>query len=258
MNQTEVRTGWAGLLSRLAMTAILFGTVTGLAIRFGPFHPGVEWGVLLHTLVGLLTLPPLLWYCWVHWVDYKRYAMSHVVLLGYVSLAGLVVCLVSGVLLTWQGLLSVRTSWAWRQVHLISTFVAVGTLIPHMVLVIVHMRREKVVRPVGRFFLQATAATLAGVAAIAVLTFLYSGTEYVNEFPADYTFVYGADRPFAPSLATTATGGAFDPRSLGGSETCGTTGCHAEILAEWKPSAHRYSAFDKLFQAIQSVMAEQN
>jgi hypothetical protein len=81
---------------------------------------------------------------------------------------------------------------------------------------------------------------------------------YNNTFPADYSLIYGKDKPFVPSLARTATGGAYDARSLAGSETCGQSGCHSQILEEWKPSAHRYSAMDPVFQGIQTVMAEQN
>jgi len=40
--------------------------------------------------------------------------------------------------------------------------------------------------------------------------------------------------------------------------SCGTVGCHAQIVEEWKPSAHRYAAMDPIFQGIQSVMAKQN
>ncbi|HEY7510810.1 MAG TPA: multiheme c-type cytochrome, partial [Vicinamibacteria bacterium] len=53
-------------------------------------------------------------------------------------------------------------------------------------------------------------------------------------------------------------GGAFDARSLSGSESCGTARCHTQIVQEWKPSAHRYAAMDSLFLGIQNVMAEQN
>jgi hypothetical protein len=86
----------------------------------------------------------------------------------------------------------------------------------------------------------------------------YSGTKYQNGFPADYNYAYGANRPFAPSLAHTSTNGAFDPRSLAGSESCGQSGCHTEIYNEWKTSAHRYAAMDPIFQGIQNVMAKQN
>jgi len=48
------------------------------------------------------------------------------------------------------------------------------------------------------------------------------------------------------------------PDALAGSETCGTAGCHEEILAEWEPSAHRYASRSAFFQLIQGAMAESN
>ena len=50
----------------------------------------------------------------------------------------------------------------------------------------------------------------------------------------------------------------LDARTLAGSQSCGTTNCHAEIVKEWLPSAHRYAAMDPLFQFIQTTMATQN
>jgi hypothetical protein len=51
---------------------------------------------------------------------------------------------------------------------------------------------------------------------------------------------------------------AVRPAALAGSETCGTSGCHEQIYAEWQPSAHRYSSRSKFFQLIQGAMAESN
>jgi len=52
--------------------------------------------------------------------------------------------------------------------------------------------------------------------------------------------------------------GAITPAALAGSRTCGAAGCHEEILAEWEPSAHRYSSRSAFFQLIQGAMAEAN
>jgi len=52
--------------------------------------------------------------------------------------------------------------------------------------------------------------------------------------------------------------GGIAPESLAGSRNCGTSGCHEEILAEWEPSAHRYSSRSAFFQLIQGAMAEAN
>jgi hypothetical protein len=86
----------------------------------------------------------------------------------------------------------------------------------------------------------------------------YRPIELDNRLPDDYNFLYGAAEPFAPSLARTSTGQAFDARSLGGSASCGTAGCHTQIVEEWAVSAHRYSAMDPAFRAIQQVMGQQN
>ena len=84
--------------------------------------------------------------------------------------------------------------------------------------------------------------TVLGGVIVFLGSLAYRPPELQKEFPADYSFRYGEDRPFAPSLAKTSTGGAFDARSLGGSESCGQSGCHTEIVEEWKVSAHRLSA----------------
>ena len=201
---------------------------------------------------------PLAWYYTWHFQDYRKQALSDVLLLGYLGLTALLVCCLSGIVVTWQGLLSVKTSPAWRMVHLVSTLVTLGAGLAHVMLAYVRARKEVVAVPVRGYFGYTGAATLAGVVLSVALGMLYSGTRYVNEFPKGYNFLYGKDRPFAPSLARTASGGAMDARSLAGSESCGTAGCHEQILKEWTPSAHRYAAMDTVFQTIQNVMAKQN
>ena len=257
--KAPVKTGWSSKLTRISFVALVFLSVSGLVITFPPFHATIQWTVLIHTLAGLLTLVPILWYSWLHWVDYKKYNLSDVVLLGYVAVAALlVVCLISGLVVTWQGLFGVRMSPLWRNVHLYSTYVLLATAIPHVLLAFWRYR-QKATAPFARPLVwQSLAATLVGGLVIWGLANLYAGPSYVNEFPEDYSYLYGEDRPFAPSLAVTTSGGAFDDESLANSMTCGTASCHTQILEEWQPSAHRYSAMDPLFQKVQSVMAEQN
>ena len=240
------------------MAALLFEAVTGLAITFAPFHAAVQWSVILHTGIGALTLLPLAWYCAVHWWDYRRWALSNVVLLGYVALIGLVVCAASGVVLTWQAIVGVKISAVWRQTHLISTFVMLGGLVPHLLFVALKAFKGEASTAARAYLWQTGAVVVVALLAAGGLSFTYSGAKYVNQFPSDYSFLYGTNRPFAPSLAKTDTGGAFDARSLAGSRSCGTGGCHEQIVEEWLPSAHRYASMDTLFQGIQEVMAKQN
>ncbi|MDH3744814.1 MAG: cytochrome c family protein [Acidobacteriota bacterium] len=256
--QEGIRTGWASRISRLAMAALVAEAVTGLLITFAPFSAAVEWTVLLHTVVGLIVLVPLTWYTIAHWADYKHYSFSDSLLLGYVAAFALLLCALSGVVVTWQGLFALRMSPLWRNIHLYSTFVALLATLPHLVLVYIRLGKRRTEVRAGKLAGWSLGAAVLMIAIVALLPRVYGSVEYVNQLPEDYNFLYGEDRPFAPSLAVTSTGGAFDAESLAGSESCGTSRCHSQILEEWKPSAHRYAAMDPLFQKVQSVMAEQN
>jgi len=240
------------------MGLLLFEIVTGLAVTLGPFSATVQWGVLAHTLVGLVMLLPVCWYTVKHWIDYRERAFSDVVLLGYITAGALLVCLLSGAVVTFEALFRTRTLPLWRNVHLISTLIVLGGVAAHLVLAFLRSRKIAGAVVIRSFALRTALIVVGGILLIAVVAFRYPGVRYVNEFPHDYSFLLGKDRPFAPSLARTSTGGAFDARSLSGSMSCGTAGCHEQILEEWKPSAHRYSAMDPVFQGIQMVMAKQN
>lgn len=254
----QIRTGWSAALSQVAGAILLFTTVSGLAITLGPFRPVIEWGLLLHTIVGIIAVIPLGWYVARHWEDYTDQALSDVLVLGYVALGALVLCVLSGLVVTAQALVGIRTTPWLRYTHLISTLLMLAAAIPHVFISWLRRRNTELANGAAKWFRVTAIATAVGLGAAVVLTLAYSGTKYRNEFPADYSYPFGKNRPFAPSLAHTATNGAFDPRSLAGSETCGASGCHTQIYDEWKTSAHRYSAMDPIFQGIQTVMAKQN
>ncbi len=255
---TDIRTGWATFLSRTTGAILLFELVSGLAITFGPFRPAIQYGLLVHTVVGILTLAPIAWYLIRHWQDYSKQALSDVVVLGYVGGGALIVCLISGVAITTQALFGIRTYPWLRYVHLISTLLLVFVVVPHIVIAWLRRRAHEATRGAAQWAWISLAVTMATTAVVLGLPLAYSGPKYHNEFPADYSYAFGKDRPFAPSLAHTATNGAYDARSLAGSETCGSSGCHTEIYQEWQTSAHRYAAMDPIFQGIQNVMAKQN
>ena len=257
-NDRVLRTGWSSGWTAICLAALAVEAGTGLLVTFAAFHSAVQWGLLLHTALGLLLLVPLTGYLLAHWLDYRRYNLSDTVLLGYVAGAALLACAASGLVVTAQGLLGTRMSAAWRVVHLWSTWAALGVAAVHLALALVRRRREAVWSRLLRPAAWTGAGLVACTLAVGGLATLYAGPRYRNEFPADYSYLFGKERPFAPSLARTATGGAFDEESLANSRTCGTAGCHSQILAEWQPSAHRYAAMDPLFQKVQSVMAEQN
>ncbi|MBI3950732.1 MAG: hypothetical protein HY314_09790 [Acidobacteria bacterium] len=254
--------------SRLAIAAagfLLFETLTGLSIWLLPFSVANQWMVILHTAVGLIFLIPCIWYLVRHWLIYRRTTMTHIKLMGYGGIFTLLALGISGLVLTVEAVVSVKISYLWDTVHIIATLAAVALIVPHIVLIVVRDRRAKVIEEIAAtlaaqtaYGLKSAVVTLVLLALVGLGWLAYRPVKLTNEFSPDYSFRYGQDRPFAPSLSRTETGGALDWKLFSGSESCGTSGCHTQIMEEWRVSAHRYSAMDAGFQAIQLNMAKQN
>lgn len=243
----------------------VFETLTGLAIYLLPFSVPNQWMVVFHTVAGVAFVLPFAWYQARHWKLYKSIRVSHVVLTGYFAMIATIVLIVSGLVLTLQAIVATHISRGWDLAHIWATFGLLASVLPHVVTLIVRAARAKTA-PIGgalhaasrRFQYVTVLLTAALFIPVLVTSVVYRPPKLNNQLPKDYSYVYGPKRPFAPSLARTASGGAYDARSLSGSESCGTSGCHKEIYDEWAVSAHRYSAMDPAFQKVQAVMGEQN
>ncbi|HZJ00533.1 MAG TPA: multiheme c-type cytochrome, partial [Gemmatimonadaceae bacterium] len=242
-----------------------FETLSGLAVYLLPFSVPNQWMVLFHTLAGVAFVLPFAWYQVRHWKLYRSIRVSHVVLTGYFAMAATVVLIVSGIVLTLEAIIGTRISRGWDLAHVVATFGLIASVLPHVVALIIRAARAKTTVIGGalyegsRRFQRATAiGTAALFIPVAVASVAYRPVKLDNTLPKDYSYIYGRSRPFAPSLARTASGTAYDARSLSGSESCGASGCHKQIFDEWSVSAHRYSAMDPAFQKVQEVMAEQN
>jgi hypothetical protein len=256
---------WRAKLSVLISGLLAFETLTGLAIYLLPFSLPNQFMVLVHTIAGVVFIVPYAWYQVRHWLVYRHTTMTHVKLTGYLSLVATAVCGISGIVLTIEAVFSRRISYAWDTIHVIGTFALIAFALPHIVTIVLRDRKLKtngIVVPVvaaeRRFGWGVLGVTVVLFAVVGLWMYAYEPVKFRNAFPEDYSFKYGENRPFAPSLAKTTTGGAFDDRSLSGSPSCGTSGCHEEIVKEWEPSAHRYAALDAAFQAVQNVMGKQN
>jgi hypothetical protein len=254
---------WRRRLLHAVSGLLVFETLTGLSILLLPFSVPNQMMVLLHTVAGIAFVLPYLWYQLRHWRHYRSLRLSHVVLTGYFAMVASLVLVVSGLVLTAQALFATRIGRAWDLAHIVATFALVLAVVPHIATLVVRAVRapaagEALLPATARYGRNTGLVTAGLFAVIVALVLLYRPPTLVNRFADDYSYPFGKDRPFAPSLASTTTGGAFDSRSLSGSKSCGTSGCHQEIYDEWSVSAHRYSAMDPAFQKVQTVMAEQN
>ena len=256
---------WEHVLLKFVAGILLFETISGLLIYFLPFSLTNQVNVLVHTIIGLVFIIPFLYYMFRHWNIYRSMPLNHYVFTGYILMVVSILLIISGVILSYQGMFQTKISKAWDLVHTVGTFVLIAFMLPHIVLIIIRNYKagitnalKPVIEAQRNFIIKSFILTVILFGVVGLWTVMYQPVKWKNEFPEDYSYLYGEDRPFAPSLANTNTGEAFDPRSVGGSKGCGTTGCHEEIYKEWEVSAHRYSAMDVAFQKVQSVMGEQN
>jgi hypothetical protein len=256
---------WQQKLLHAVSGLLVFETLTGLSIYLLPFSVPNQVMVLVHTVIGFVFIVPFVWYQIRHWSIYRPLRLSHVKLTGYFAMAAAVAAIVSGLVLTYQAVFTTKISYGWDLVHIIATFALIASVVPHVLVLVVRTFRAKRLETAKpflaaekRYGVNTGLLTLALFAIVALLVYAYEPITLNSEFPEDYSYLYGPDRPFAPSLARTNTGGAFDARALGGSESCGSAGCHEQIYDEWAPSVHRYAAMDPAFQKIQEVMGQQN
>ncbi len=260
--------GWTDRSGLFVSLALAWLAVSGIWIWLAPFSIATQLQVLAHTVLGLLLLGPYAVFQVRHLRVWWRQRLTVVMSLGYLLMAMVVVCCMSGLVLTWQAALGPRRTQPWAVLHLVSG-VGAGALLP-LHLALAWIRRAL---PQGgadalgsarrRFARASIAWSLLASVAFGAASYLMPRPAVEFPVPADYTLQDYAlqheeylGSPFAPSYARTASGAFVDPSALAGSASCGTSGCHEQILAEWEPSAHRFAAMNPPFQAVQRLFAD--
>lgn len=261
VGRVDAAAEWRHWLTGLTLGLLLLETITGLAIWLLPFSVFNQLGVLWHTVIGILMVVPVGWYMVRHWWRRFRGKFNHFQLLGYLSAFAVIALFVSGFVLAWQAAFTTRISYLWDQIHIVTGLILIFALLAHTLMLwwrkVNAAEAAAALRSGKRTFLRQCLGTACVLLALHGLSAaVYRTAPIHNEFPDDYSWKFGEDRPFAPSLVRTATNWAYDPTTMNGSPGCGTSGCHSEILAEWEPSAHRYASSDVVFQAVQTLMLD--
>jgi hypothetical protein len=259
--------GWRSRLAALVAAGLVVLTLTGLWLELAPFTRASEIQLLLHTLLGLLLLPPTLWYLVRHLRTWWHQRLNAELLLGYLLGTAVLALAVTGLVVTWQAFFGPRLGRLWHLVHLVVGLAAPVLIAAHLVTAWQRRRLQAARSPelagAQRGFARRLVAASAGTAlAVAALAALLPAPPASLPLPEDYGLPAYAQQfdeyrgnPFAPSYARTADLRLVRPEILAGSASCGSAGCHAEILAEWEPSAHRFAAMNAPFQAVQRAFA---
>ncbi|MAE64793.1 MAG: hypothetical protein CMJ18_11045 [Phycisphaeraceae bacterium] len=259
--------GWASRLAGFVTAFLVIESLTGLWIYLAPFSVASQIQVLVHTAAGLVLLIPYLYYQARHLVVWFHQKPTAVMFLGYALMVMVLACSLSGVVLTWEAAVGPKRSPGWNLVHVVSGIAAFFLVVAHVLAAF--LRRRMVARrspelalAIRRFALRSAVWVGCATAIIAVTVYSWplSTVEYAP--PDDYTLLADLQQfdeyrgsPFAPTYARTSSRKLVNPEVLSNSRSCGSAGCHEQILAEWNPSAHRFSAMNPPFQQVQKNFA---
>ncbi len=261
--------GWRWWLSLAVGGGLTFLGLSGLWQFLAPFSRFSQLLVLVHTAVGLALLVVLPRYLWRHIGDWWRQRVTAEMVLGYLLLVLAAPCVLSGVVNTYHAAFGPRLARLWDLVHLISGLSVLALLIAHVVLAFLRRwpaaRRDAALgTALRRFPRRVAAALVVTTGVLAIFALAWPQTSYRRPVPEDYGLPAYAQQfeeyrgnPFAPTYARTEGFELVDPALLAHSASCGSAGCHEEILAEWEPSAHRFAAFNPPFQAVQQLFADE-
>jgi len=259
--------GWRSPLAIFVTWLLVIESVTGLWVYLAPFFVFSEVQLLVHVVAGLAMEVPYLVYQVRHFLTWYRQKPSVVMVLGYLLMGMVLVCLISGCLLTFQAAQGPKRSAFWDLTHVVSGIGTAILVLVHVPLAFVRRRQIAMRMPAFRQSLIRFLRDGFGWSAIAVAVIVLGTAIYPNrpvEFapPADYglsdyieQFDEYRGNPFAPTYARTVNGTFVDPNLLAHSKSCGSSGCHEQIYREWLPSAHRFSAMNPPFQQVQKNFA---
>ena len=254
---------WASRSAIFISASLAVMSVTGLWIYVSPFSVVSQIQLLLHVVVGLVFLVPYCYYQIRHFLAWYRQKMTSVMVLGYLLMAMTLVCSVSGVVLTWQAAVGPKLHPSWDAVHLITGLGTAALIGVHLVLAVLRRRHSLAAKPelrkgLGKFAQRGIALVGLTGAMVVGLALAWPASQVEFPTPEGYGLPAYAQQfeeyrgnPFAPTYARTESGMMVYPEVLAGSLACGTSGCHEQILAEWQPSAHRFSAMNPPFNQVQ-------
>ncbi len=224
--------------------------------------------MLIHTAVGLVFVVPFGIYTVRHvgvWGGQKTTASSF---FGWALMALAAVALTTGLVVTWLAWSGPRVREPWDWLHLVSGLAVLGLCLAHLLAAWLRRRpaaaRDPEMASAMAVFRRRQIALLTVPAMlVAMLALAWPARQFSHPPPEGYSLPAYAQQfeeyrgnPFAPTFARTSDSLLVKSELLAGSRSCGSAGCHRQILDEWLPSAHRFAAMNTPFQAVQRRFAE--
>lgn len=198
---------YRSLLTWIATALIVYCLLSGLASQLLSFSVFVQYSIIVHTVVGLVSTVPLIVIAYYHWQRRKRDAVAPVARVAIAALLTLGFCLLTGLLITGMALFGIRVAELASMLHLVSGSLLGGLIVLHLLPIVrrygntaASPRRA----PRKRFVATSMVIVLVLFALTGTLTNTQIEAGHFQAFADDYDWPYGDDRPFWPSRAMIA------------------------------------------------------
>ena len=237
--------------------ALLFVVLTGYAVWVLPFSVFRQVCVLLHTGVGVIAATALAVWQLSHWLAARKSPRTSRKVCAYVGFWLLAASVVTGFIVSWQAAFGRYMGRFADSVHLWTGVLALLFLAYHLWPSAGSSKADSIAGkappPNYSRFRRRTWKLVAVVTVLlfAVCAALTAYSARTQRAESGRQNVGNSD--FQPSMVDTETGRPVAVEILANSDSCGTADCHASIYAEWKASAHRWSAEDEFFQEVRTV-----
>src|SRR5665647_2349268 len=194
---------WHSRLTIWVVGLLLFELISGLVIYLGSFSLTTQALVVIHTALGLVVVIPYIIYQFRHWLSYRKNNLTQHKLLGYIAMVTAAGAAITGILLTYEAVFLTRINYLWDQIHIVATFAFLLSVVPHIGLLIIRdfratkeKKANSLIKAEKVFQFRVLSVIAILIAFVGLFIYTYSPVEFHNNFPADYQFVYGKNKPF--------------------------------------------------------------
>lgn len=198
---------YRSLLTWVATAIIVYSLLSGLAVELMPFSVFAQYSILVHTIVGLVSIGPLLAIEYYHWQRRKGDATTVIARVAVAAMLTLGFCLLTGLLITGMALFGIRVAGIASTLHLVSALLLGALMISHLTPIVRRYGRTAPSprrAPRKRFVFTGFVIVVLLFALTGTLTKMRVAPEYFQPFADDYDWAHGDDRPFWPSRAAIA------------------------------------------------------
>jgi hypothetical protein len=198
----DVVIDYRSFLTWIATALVAYSLLSGLLITLLPFGVYAQYSIIIHTIVGVVSLLPLIAAIYLHWQRRKADAPAPIARTAMLAIAVLVVCLFTGLLITAMALFGTWVPDWVDTVHLVSALVLGALIAMHLAPIVARYGKTEASprrAPRKRFVATGVALILVLFAVTGLLSRAQTEPSQFQAFAEDYNWPHGDDRAFWPS-----------------------------------------------------------